>query len=80
MLYARISMWEEESGLQVALYEANKLCGQAGVILGLPGRASTCATLTPLLPEGRSPDFLFTLLSSQTIPASRRPQQPTQDI
>lgn len=37
MLYVRISMWEEESGLQVALYEAKKLCGQAGVIPSLPG-------------------------------------------
>lgn len=28
-------MWEEESGVQVALYEAKKLCGQAGVTPGL---------------------------------------------
>lgn len=33
----RISMWEEESGVQVALHEAKKLCGQAGVAPGLPG-------------------------------------------
>lgn len=30
-------MWEEKSGVQVALYEAKKLCGQAGVTPGLPG-------------------------------------------
>lgn len=37
MLYVSISMQEEGSGLKVAFYEAKKLCGQAGVILGLPG-------------------------------------------
>lgn len=30
----RISRWEEESGVQVALHEAKKLCGQAGVTPG----------------------------------------------
>lgn len=28
----RISTWEEESGLQSALYKVEKLCGQAGMI------------------------------------------------